>query len=359
VEQRIRKIKSKIKKNGLDSLLVTNLLNVRYLTGFSGSNGTVFIGRRLHFFTDFRYKEQSKKEVTDKAVIHITTRGLTDALASIKEIGSAEKLGFESEHMTVASLNFLKKRIRKVSKAKWTPTGGIVEEMRQIKDEDELTLIAKAASITDKTFKEITTLIKPGVSERDLAAEIDYRFLKYTGLPPAFSTIVASGPNSAMPHAKPTTRKLKKGDFLTFDMGCKWKGYASDFTRTVVIGKPTAKHSEIYTTVLKAQRHALDGIRAGLSCAKADSFARDIIKQKGYGDNFGHSLGHGVGLNVHEAPGLAPFRNGKLKAGQVVTVEPGIYIPGWGGVRIEDLVVVTKTGVRILSKTPRNKLVEF
>lgn len=359
MEHRLRKLKNRMKKEGLDGFLVTNLLNVHYLTGFTGSSAFLFIGRRVHFFTDFRYQEQSKKEVTPKAVVHITPKGFIEELTALKELANVTRLGFEALHLTVSFLDVLKKKLRKVAKLKWTPTKGLVEEMRVVKDTDEIELIAKASSITDKTFAEILPLIKPGVTERDLAAEIVYRFQKYTGLPPAFPAIVASGPHSAMPHAKPTNRKLKAGDFLTFDMGCKWKGYASDFTRTVVIGKATDKHKEIYSIVRKAQRRAIEGIRAGISSKAADALARDHITEKGYGERFGHGLGHGVGLNVHEAPRLAAFSNGKLRAGSVVTVEPGIYLPDWGGVRIEDLVVVTKDGVRILSKTPRDKLLEF
>ncbi|MBN2379456.1 aminopeptidase P family protein [candidate division WOR-3 bacterium] len=359
MEHRIRRLKNIIKKEGLDGFLITNLLNVRYFTGFTGSSAICLVGKRTHFLTDFRYKEQSKKEVFPQAVIHIATEGFIEELAAIEELPSLTSLGFEAHHITVSSLDAIKKKLRKVGNFKWIPTKGIVEEMRTIKDEQEIELISNAARITDKTFAEIKPLIKPGVSERDLAAEIAYRFLKYTGLPPAFSTIVASGPNSAMPHAKPTTRKLKIGDFVTFDMGSMWKGYASDFTRTIVIGKATPKHNEIYSIVEKAQSLALVGIRAGITSKAADALARDHITRMGYGEFFGHSLGHGVGLNVHEEPRLAALGNNKLKPGAVVTVEPGIYLPNWGGVRIEDLVVVTKDGVRILSRTPRDKLLEF
>jgi len=359
MEQRLRKLKTKMKRKGLDALLVTDLRNVRYLSGFTGSSAALFVGRRVHFFTDFRYQEQSRKEVSAKAMIHITTKGVAAELASLPELKQIAKIGYEGVHLTCSLLENLKKKLSKAGKFKWVSTANMVEDMRVVKEAEEIALIARAASITDKVFAEILPLIKPGVAEMDLSAEIIYRFMRYTGLPPAFSTIVASGPNSAMPHARPTKRKLRKGDFLTFDMGCQWKGYASDFTRTVVIGKATKKHTEIYNIVLQAHQLAIKGIRAGITTRAADSLARDHIAEQGYGKYFGHSLGHGVGLNVHEAPRLAALGNGKIKSGSVVTVEPGIYLPGWGGVRIEDLVVVTAQGVKILSKSPRNKLVEL
>jgi len=359
MEHRLRRFKSRMKREGLTGFLVTDLRNIRYLTGFTGSSAVLFVGRRPHFFTDFRYQEQSKQEVTPKAVIHIIKRSYPEELASLSKLKGVERMGFEAGAITVASLANFKKKMGKAARLKWVPTKGLIEELRLVKDSDEIELIAKAARITDKTFAEVLALVKPGVSERDLAAEIVYRFQRRTGLPPAFPSIVASGPNSALPHAKPTTRKLRKGDFVTFDIGCQWKGYASDFTRTVVIGKATAKHKEIYAVVREAHRRALDGIRAGVSCKAADALARDYITDKGYGEQFGHSLGHGVGLNVHEAPRLSALSKEKLRPGSVVTVEPGVYLPGWGGVRIEDLVLVTKEGVRILSATPREKLLEL
>lgn len=359
MERRLRKLKQKMKRKGLDALLVTGLKNVSYLTGYSGSSARLFVGRRAHFFTDFRYQEQSRKEVISKAVIHIIKKGYAAEIASLTEVADRElRAGFEAAQVTVQELGSYRKAFRKVARVKWIPTTDMVEELRLVKDPDEIELIARAASITDKTYKEVLALIKPGITERALAAEIDYRFLKYSGLPPAFSTIVASGPNSAMPHAKPTTRKLRNGDFVTFDMGAQWRGYASDFTRTVVIGKASAKHREIYAIVGEAQRRAVAGIKAGITSKAADALARDYISRKGYGEYFGHSLGHGVGLHVHEAPRLASASNGKIPAGAVVTIEPGIYLPGWGGVRIEDLAVVTRQGSRVLSKVTR-KLIEI
>lgn len=349
-------------EEGLDGFLVSNLKNVHYLSGYTGSSARMYVGRRTHFFTDFRYQEQSKKEVTPKAVIHIIKKAYATELADLTEIRNARnglRIGFESSSMSVASLGQYKKVLRKVTRMKWIPTGSMVEKLRQIKEPQEVEHIARAAKITDKVLKEVVALVKPGVSERDLSAEISYRFMKYTGLAPAFSTIVASGPNSAMPHAKPTARKIRKGDLLTFDLGAQWKGYSADLTRTFVVGKPTKKHRAIYRIVLDAQQRALENMRAGMSLAETDALARDVISQAGYGEFFGHSLGHGVGLDTHDGLRLAQSSTGKLPLGAVVTVEPGIYLPGWGGVRIEDLVYVEKTGLRILSSSPRKKLIEL
>jgi len=359
MEARLAKIRRRIKKEGLDGLLITNLKNVRYLSGYTGSNGYLFISRRVHFFTDFRYAEQIKREVTPKALTHIITEGFSEGLASLTELKNVTKIGFEADHLTVSTLQRLKKRLHKVGKFKWVPTKGWVQELRNIKDPEEVALIAKAARITGKTLAEVLKLVKPGVSERDLAAEIAHRFQRYTGLPPAFASIVASGPNSAMPHARPTARRLRKGDLVIFDLGAQWKGYSADMTRTVVIGKASAKQKDIYSIVLRAQQRALDGIHAGIDSKVADAMARDVIKEAGYGSYFGHALGHGVGLETHDGLKMAATSKGKIPRGAVVTVEPGIYLPNWGGVRIEDLVYVSKDGLKILSKSPRARLAEL
>lgn len=359
MEQRIRRIKARMKKEGLDAFLVTNLKNVRYLSGYSGSNGYLYIGKQVHFFTDFRYAEQSKREVVPQARIHIPSKGFYEELSELGELKHVSRVGFEANHMTVSFLADLQKKPAKAARFKWMPLRGWVEKLREVKDDEEVGNIARAAKITDKTLKEVLPLVKPGVRERELAAEIAYRFMRYTGLAPAFSTIVASGSNSAMPHAHPTGRKLRKGDLVTFDMGAQWKGYASDLTRTVVIGKASKKQKEIYGIVLRAQQRALDGIHAGIPLAEADALARDVITRAGYGEYFGHSLGHGVGLETHDGVRLAQTAQGKLPAGAVVTVEPGIYLPRWGGVRIEDMVYVAKDGLVVLSSSPRSKLLEL
>lgn len=359
MEQRLSKIKARMKNEGLDAFLVTNLTNVRYLSGYTGSNGTLLMASRTHFFTDFRYQEQVKHEVTPRAKIHIVTRGLVDALASIPEVKSLKKIGFESDYITVSLLEFLKKALKKLGHFQWVPVKGFVEDLRKVKDPEEISMIQRAASVTDKTLAEVLVLVKPGVTEQELSAEITYRFMRYTGLASAFSSIVASGPNSAMPHAHPTSRKLRKGDFLTFDIGAQWKGYSADLTRTYVIGKATARHKEIYSIVLRAQKKALDCIRAGIEAKVADALARDVINNAGYGEYFGHALGHGVGLETHDGISLSARSTAQVPDGSVVTVEPGIYIPGWGGVRIEDLVLVTRNGVKLLSHAPRSKLIEL
>jgi len=338
-----------LSRKGLDGLLVTDLTNVRYLSGYTGSNGMMIVTRnRAWFYTDFRYKEQIRTEVRGcrKKVLD---RSLFARLP-LEHLAGVRTLGVEEEHLTLQYHRLLRRQLRG-SGIRLKPVPGMVLGLRRTKDAGEVKAIARAQSVTDRVFKEILGLVRPGVRERELAAEITYRFARHGDN--AFSPIVASGPNGARPHADPGERKLRRGDAVTFDIGCRRDGYCSDMTRTVFVGKPNPDLLQVYHIVREAQRRGLEAVAPGADCAAVDRAARDYIRDAGYGPYFGHSLGHGVGLAVHEQPSLHFRVKDRLKPGDIVTVEPGIYLPGIGGVRIEDMVVVTKTGRRNLTRSPK------
>jgi Xaa-Pro aminopeptidase len=329
-----------------------NLPNVRYLCGYTGSNGLMLVARGdCWFYTDFRYAEQIKTEVKG-----CRKRVLVRDLVSHPppEWGRAyRRLGVEESHITLIRFKQFRKRF---AKAGLVPTKDLVLELRRTKETAEVEAIAEAQSITDRVFGDVLKMVKPGVLERDLALEIEFQFRKHGEV--AFDSIVASGENAAKPHAGFSDRKLRKGDALTFDIGCRLHGYCSDMTRTVFVGKAPAELRKVYEIVLEAQRRALETIKPGIAAKAADAAARDYITEKGYGKQFGHSLGHGVGIEVHEMPTLATSSKETLAPGDVVTVEPGIYLPGVGGVRIEDMVHVTKTGYVNLTRSPK-RLIEL
>jgi Xaa-Pro aminopeptidase len=350
--KRLEGVSQELKKQGFDYLVVSDIANVRYLSGFSGSTAWLLVGRQeTTLITDFRYKEQAEGEVYRGIEIKIDTR---DPLAVICEMvsGLSGRIGFESGSLSYASYEKLRSAAGELA-----PVEGLVQTFRKVKDKHEIASITRAVEIADAVFEEIVVEIKVGLSEVDVAARIDFLLRKKSSEVPSFKTIVASGPHSSLPHATPTPRLIRAGDLVKMDFGAIWDGYCSDMTRTVVMGKAPDKVREVYQIVLEAQERAIAGIRAGITCREADSLARDHIESKKYGENFGHSLGHGVGLEVHEAPRLSQKSDDLLEPGNVVTVEPGIYIPGWGGVRIEDMVVVKEGGCDDLTGASK-KLVE-
>lgn len=349
--KRLDLVTEELSKRGLAYLVVSNISNVRYLSGFSGSTAWLLAGReKATLITDFRYKEQAEGEVFRGVEIKIDTK---DALSVI--CGMAPelkgKVGFEAGSLTYAAFEKLRSAAGGLM-----PVEELVEELRKTKDDNEIASLSKAASIADSVFGEIVGEIKVGLSEVDIAARLDFLLRKKSSEVPAFKTIVASGPHASLPHATPTARIIRGGDLVKMDFGAIWDGYCSDITRTVVMGKASDKVKEVYDIVRGAQERAIAGIRPGAACREIDKIARDHIEAKGYGDNFGHGLGHGVGLEVHEGPRLskAASKPGEtLKVGNVVTVEPGIYIPGWGGIRIEDMVVVTEDGCDVLTSADK------
>jgi Xaa-Pro aminopeptidase len=335
-----------VEEAGLDRILVTDLVNVRYLTGFGGTNGVCVCGDGVRvFLTDFRYTERAETEVEGWEVVTV----LDDWLGGIAERLSG-KVGFEDDHLAVRTLAKLREKVGKGVELE--PAGGTVEKLRRVKDEAELSAIVAASELADEVWRWSLERGLLGRSERDVATAAEAR-IRELGAEPSFPAIVAAGPNGALPHAEPGKREIGSGELVVFDMGAKLDGYCSDGTRTFAAGEPDERAREVYETVRLAQAAALEAVVAGAEGGAVDGVARELIEQAGHGDRFGHGLGHGVGLEVHEAPRLSQRSEDLLAAGEVVTVEPGIYLPGELGVRIEDLVVVTEEGHRNLSGLPK------
>jgi len=352
VSARIERLRSRFPAAGIDALVVTSSANRRYLTGFTGSAGTVVITPdQALLLVDFRYVEQASRQAPAFRVVRYDEvfQALGEQLGAL----GVRRVGFEAEHVTVAQMA----KLREAAPVEWVATERLVEDVRAIKDAEELALIEEAVALADRCFEHILPQLKPGVTEREVAwrMEVFMREQGAEGL--AFPTIVASGPNGAMPHARPTDRPLSAGEFVTLDFGCVWKGYCSDMTRTVFLGEPTPRHRELYDLVLRAQETGVSAVRPGRTGREVDAAARQVIADAGYGEAFGHGLGHGVGLEVHEeVPRLSTRSQTVLAPGMVTSVEPGVYLPGWGGIRIEDLVVVTEDGCRVLTKSPKQLL---
>ncbi|MFA6471172.1 MAG: aminopeptidase P family protein [Candidatus Latescibacterota bacterium] len=346
-------LKKKVASAGVGAFISGKKANVRFVSCYSGDNGYVVLTPHGDFFlTNLLYSEHAHSTVLPLFAIHEIKDDLFKAFSELGVPFDTIKTGFEDDFFTCAFITRLMKALS-IASDDLLPCAGMVEEFREVKEPEEISAIKKAQRISEKVFTEVLTLVHEGVEERELAMEIDYRFRKEGGEHSAFETIVASGPNTSKPHAVPTRRKIKRGDLVLFDMGTVVDGYASDMTRTVVLGKADRKQKERYRIVLEAQQAALEGISAGMKCCEADFLARNSIEKAGYGPEYVHSLGHGVGLEVHESPSLSRNSQLVLKKGSVVTVEPGIYFPGWGGIRIEDLVVITETGCLNLTKAPK------
>ena len=337
-----KRVQEILKKLSIDAVLISNGNNMRYVSGYAGATGYVYVSQKSHaVITDFRYTYQAEAEAKGYEIITIGNNGYEEAINDILRTEQINRLGFESEDMLFAKFNRLKERL---VVNELVPINNEITKLRHIKTPQELEYLKQAEAIGDKVFTEILTFIKPGMTEIELSARIEYLLKLNGGESLSFSAIVASGINSSMPHAVPTHKKIELGDFLTMDFGCVYEGYCSDMTRTVVLGKASDKQKEIYQIVLEAQIAALDFIKAGYQGKEIDKIARDVINNAGYEDCFGHGLGHGVGLNIHEEPRLSLMEEEIIRSGMVETVEPGIYIKGFGGVRIEDLVVVTEVG---------------
>ena len=340
-----------------DAVLITDPYHMRYVSGFRGGEGILYISRgQKILITDSRYTEAASKEsnftVLEENREHDRYCLLSAALAQ----DGAESIGYEDRSLRCSEFARLQEKLPQVKI--WIPAGDQVERLRRIKRPEEIACIEQAEHIGDLAFEEILNLLRPGMTELEAAAELEYRMKKHGASGLSFDTIMASGMNSSMPHAIPGNKKLEAGDFITMDFGCIYEGYCSDMTRTVVLGKADEKQKEIYRIVLEAQTAALEAIRPGLTGREVDAVARNIIAKAGYGACFGHSLGHSVGLQIHEEPRLSPSGKDLLEPGMIETIEPGIYVPGFGGVRIEDLVVITEDGCRNLTKSPK-ELIEL
>lgn len=340
------RLEQQLGERELDRMLVLNLLNIRYLTGFTGTNGACVCGPGIRlFFTDFRYTERAEAEVEGWEIQTIAN----DWLGGIAEHLQG-RVGFEDDHMSVRLLEKLKEKLAEGVEA--APAGGRVEELRRVKDAEELALIEEAAKLADEALSSSVEQGLAGKTEREVARAFEAH-VRELGGDPSFPAIVAAGPSGALPHAEPGEREIGRGELVVFDMGAAIDGYCSDGTRTFATGDPGEEAIEVYEVVRRAQQASLDAIRAGITGEDVDKVAREVIDAAGHGDRFGHGLGHGVGLELHEAPRLSLRSDDVLAPGEVVTVEPGIYLPGKLGVRIEDLVVVTEDGLRNLSSLPK------
>jgi Xaa-Pro aminopeptidase len=363
--QRRERLRAIAAERGLDAVLVTNLLNVRYLTGFTGSNGALLLvtdpdGADV-FGTDGRYTTQAGMQVPDVELL--INRATVAALAAEAVRRGAGRIGYESHEVTVDGLHALQRVLVDAAAGGGLPelasVRRAVELLRAVKDDGEIETLRRACAVADQALAELAVegALRPGRTELQVGRELDARMLALGAEAPSFETIVATGANSAIPHHRPDTTELRAGDFLKLDFGATVDGYHSDMTRTLVLGHAAEWQREIYELVAVAQAAGRAAVAAGADVVAVDAAARDVITEAGYGEHFSHGLGHGVGLEIHEAPGISPLGAGSLAAGMAVTVEPGVYLPGHGGVRIEDTLVVTADAPELLTLTSKELLV--
>ncbi len=353
---RLTKLREALTTEGLDAILITQSENRRYVSGFTGSAGVLLISHEQAVLaTDFRYYEQVEKQAPDFQLAEVKDEFKTVLPELVQQLG-AKRVGFESDHLTVdqhREWQEVAEGAVSTSKFELVPTKELVTRMRAVKDEDELSKIKKAIVLADEALAHIAGFIEPGMTEREVAWDLEVFMRTHGAEKLAFDIIVGSGPNGAMPHATVSERVIQVGEPIVIDMGAMVGGYNSDLTRTICAGRPDDKLKEIYDIVLEAQLAAERSIRPGMQGKQADDIARQVIEEAGYGENYGHGLGHGVGLAVHEKPGVGRLSEGVLEPGMVFTVEPGIYLPGWGGVRIEDIVVLREDGVEVLTQASK------
>ena len=336
--EKIEKLRSSFSTYGIDGILITSPFNRRYISNFTGTAGVVLISAdKAQFLTDFRYIEQATEQCQGFEIIKMTGPIPEAVAVQAKKLG-IQKLGFEEDYLTYSSFKLYDKEIE----AELVPISNLIEKLRLIKTDAEIKILKVAADIADAAFKHILDFISPGKTELEVSNELEFFMRRAGATSSSFDTIVASGHRSALPHGVASDKVIEAGDIVTMDYGCYYNGYVSDITRTVAVGEPDAKLKEIYEIVLEAQLRGMAGIKPGLTGKQADAITREYITEKGYGEYFGHSTGHGIGLEIHEGPGLSMKSDVILEPGMVVTCEPGIYIPGLGGVRIEDDTLITK-----------------
>lgn len=350
---KLQKVREELEKYNIDGLLITSEHNRRYVSNFTGSSGVVLISQKdAKFITDFRYVEQATKQCEGFDIVKHNGIIPEEVAAQVKMLG-IKKLGFEQDHVTYASHAAYEEAVD----AELVPVSGLIEKIRLIKTDAEIKILKVAADIADAAYKHILDFIRPGISELDVSNELEFFMRKAGATSSSFDIIVASGKRSALPHGVATDKIIEKGDFVTLDYGAYYQGYVSDITRTLAVGEPDPKLKEIYEIVYEAQRLGMEGIKPGLTGKEADALTRDYISEKGYGEYFGHSTGHGIGLEVHEGPALSYRSEMKLEPGMIVTVEPGIYIPDLGGVRIEDDTIITKDGNEALTHSTKELII--
>jgi len=348
---RLRALRALLRESGLDAMLVSDLSNVRYLCGFTGSNGWLLVRRRSAVFvTDTRYTEQAASEVREASVLIAGQERLSDALLRSGALNGVSLLGFEAEHMSFAAHRVLAKLFKGV---KLLPSAEAVETLRMIKSGNELGEMRKAIRITETALQEVIAELQPGVSEQSIAASITYHMRRLGADGDAFNPIVLFGPRTSLVHGTPGAARLKKGQLVLFDIGCRVNGYCSDLTRTFAFGRVPRTLKENYEHVREAQQAARSAVREGVTARSVDMLVREMLAKAGLDRFFGHALGHGLGLDVHESPLISQRNTQPLEAGHVVTIEPGVYIPGEGGIRIEDDVLVLPDGSETLTTFPR------
>jgi Xaa-Pro aminopeptidase len=352
VKDRVTRLAAQLPERELDAILISAPENRRYLSGFTGSAGYLLVTpQRQALFTDSRYTEQAGHQSPHFEVFQMTP-GLDWLMDALAESG-IKRVGFESDNMTVASYNRMLDAIREQDKLgglSLIATSGITDELRACKDEEELAQLQRAIDASDRAMETVCPTIRAGMTEKEVAWRMEVAMREFGADKVSFGAIVAAGPNGAMVHHRPDDTVIKAGEPIVIDMGAQVNGYCSDLTRTVVVGEPDEMFHKIYNIVLGAQLTAINTVRPGLTGQECDALSRDIIAEAGYGDNFGHSLGHGVGLAVHENPRVGPRAENVLEPDMVFTIEPGIYLTGWGGVRIEDIVVLGEEGATQLSR---------
>jgi Xaa-Pro aminopeptidase len=351
---RLTKLRAILPEQDIDAVLISQPENRRYLSGFTGSAGWLVItAERAMMVTDFRYYEQVGREAPDFELAKIKTR-VADLLPELLADLDVKRLGFESQHLTVEQLNTFKA----AEGVEWLPLENTVEKIRAVKDENEIDALRRSAALNDDAFTHLLEVIEPGMTEREAAWEIEAYMRTHGASKVAFDLIVAAGPNGALPHARPGDQAIQPGMPVVVDIGCVVDDYCSDMTRTFCLGEASPRYLEVWNLVLQAQEAAKAVIRAGTTGVEADAAAREVIVEAGYGDYFGHGLGHGVGLAVHEGPGASRLSKDTFEAGMSLTIEPGIYLPGEFGVRHEDLVVIGEDGIEILTNTPKRPVVD-
>jgi Xaa-Pro aminopeptidase len=356
MNKRVSNLRHLFNENEVDAVFLTQADNRRYLSGFDGTAGYLFITpEQTVLATDFRYTEQAARQAPDFQILRIGGN-INNWFPGLVRDSKVKRLGFEADDVTFDFHRRLQDALKKKGvPARLVPLSGLVETLRAVKEPDEIDLITRASAITDKALEKVTAARTAGMTELQVAWEMEKAMREMGSQALPFEIIVASGPNAALPHHKPSDRVIRDGEPVVIDMGARVNGYASDLSRTICAGRPDAKFVEVYNTVLKAQTTAISEIHEGMTGREADKIAREIIKKAGYSEAFGHALGHGVGLAEHESPRLASKSKDILSEGMVFTVEPGIYLSGWGGVRIEDTVVMQKGKVKPVTRAHKEK----
>ena len=352
--EKLKRLRALMDEKNVNGMIITNEINRRYMTDFTGSAGTVIVTQKeAYLLVDFRYTEQATAQATHFTVKQIGGSSFYKEIDRIVKQLGINKLGFEQNHISYSNYVHMSQEID----TELIPLSGLVEKLRSIKSNDEINIIKEAISISDAAFSHILSYIRPGITEIDIANELEFYMRKLGASSSSFDMIIASGIRSAMPHGVATDKQIEKGDIITLDFGAYFNGYCSDMTRTIAVGEPPSKIKEIYTIVNGALNNALKGLKSGLTGREADVLTRDYIQNAGYGEFYGHGTGHGIGLYIHEDISLSPNSNEVLEEGMVLTVEPGIYLPGIGGVRIEDDVLIKENGIEILTKSTKELII--